>query len=116
MEADPAVVVWLLTRIELRSALARRQREAGGADAAIPIAERRLTESWDGWSIVDPVEDVLSHAERLLHMHTLRASDALQLAAARVAAGADAGDLEFVTFDKRQAAAAAREGFRVLTA
>ena len=46
--------------------------------------------------------------------HPLRASDALHIGAALVAAEHEPGTLEFVTFDRRQAAAAEREGFHVL--
>jgi predicted nucleic acid-binding protein len=46
--------------------------------------------------------------------HPLRAADALQLGSAIVAADGDPSSLEFVTFDRRLAEAALREGFPVL--
>ena len=53
-------------------------------------------------------------AERLLRLHSLRASDSLQLAAALTAADQDPATLEIVCLDERLARAARREGFRVL--
>jgi hypothetical protein len=51
---------------------------------------------------------------RLLRVHALRAGDALQLAAALVAAEGQPGSLEIVTLDERLALAASREGLRVV--
>ena len=53
-------------------------------------------------------------ARRLVRVHDLRAADAFQLAAARVAADGQPGTLPLVTLDERLALAASREGFRVL--
>jgi hypothetical protein len=47
-------------------------------------------------------------------VHDLRAADAHQLAAAFVAAESRPPSLEIVTLDDRLAAAATREGFRVI--
>ncbi len=62
------------------------------------------------------MEPFRRYAERLVETHPLRAGDALQLAAAIVAAEERPDSIEFVTFDRRQAEAAEREGFRVLGA
>jgi uncharacterized protein len=48
---------------------------------------------------------------RFLRVHPLRTSDALQLAAAFVAAERRPSSLEVVTLDDRLAAAARKEGF-----
>jgi predicted nucleic acid-binding protein len=53
-------------------------------------------------------------ARRLLRVHTLRAADALQLAAAITVAEGLPASLEVVTLDQQLAAAARREGFPVL--
>jgi predicted nucleic acid-binding protein len=50
---------------------------------------------------------------RLLRVHPLRAADALQLAAALIAATFQPDSLEFISLDGRQSEAAEREGFRV---
>ena len=47
-------------------------------------------------------------------MHPLRAADALQLAAAFLAAERRPASLELVTLDDRVAAAARKEGFAVI--
>ncbi|MGQ0538990.1 MAG: hypothetical protein ACT4R6_08610, partial [Gemmatimonadaceae bacterium] len=66
------------------------------------------------WLEVPASDNVKEQAVRLLRVHRLRAADALQLAAAVVAADFDTGALEFVTLDTRQAEAAEREGLRVV--
>jgi hypothetical protein len=60
---------------------------------------------------VQPGDLVREQALRLLRVHTLRAADALQLAAALEWAGAPT-DADFVTFDDRLREAAVREGFK----
>ena len=111
---DGVVVVWSLTRVELLSALARRRREDSGAARRLAAGRRRILAAWPLWTEVTAVDAVRRQAERLVEMHPLRAADALQLAAALVAADHDPAGLTFVTLDQRQAEAAEREGFQVL--
>jgi predicted nucleic acid-binding protein len=113
LRADPAVVVWTLTRVELLSALARRRREEPAAARRLLGAKREILSAWPRWSEVTAVEVVRRHAERVVDTHAIRAADALQIGAALVAAAEDPATLEFVTFDQPQAAAAEREGFQV---
>ena len=113
LRADPAVVVWTLTRVELLSALARRRREEPAAARRLLRAKREILAAWPRWSEVTAVEVVRRHAERVVGTHAIRAADALQIGAALVAAAEDPATLEFVTFDQPQAAAAEREGFHV---
>jgi len=114
LREDPDVVVWTLTRVELLSALARRRREEPEAASRLLAARRRVLAAWEQWSEVTAVEAVRRHAERVVESHPLRAADALQIAAALVTAEDDPPSLPFVTFDRNLAAAAEREGFRVL--
>jgi len=114
LREDGSVVVWTLARVELLSALTRRQREEPAAARRLQAARRELLTSWERWSEVTAVDLVRQHAERLVEEHPLRAADALQVGAAIVAADRDPAGLPFVTFDGGQAAAAEREGFRVL--
>lgn len=114
LRADPEVVVWTLTRVELLSALARRRRQEPSAARRLLAARREVLSAWDHWSEVTAADVVRRHAERLVETHPIRAADALQVGAALVAAEDDGAGLEFVTFDPNQAAAAEREGFRVL--
>ena len=106
-------MVWTLTRVELLSALARRGREEPAAARRLLGAKREILAAWPRWSEVTAVEVVRRHAERVVDTHAIRAADALQIGAALVAAGDDPAELEFVTFDQPQAAAAEREGCRV---
>ncbi len=115
LREDPNVVVWALTRVELLSALARRRRTDPSAAPQLVAAKREVLRAWERWTEITAVEVVRRHAERVVETHALRAADALQIAAAIVAAEDDPPAFEFVTFDSDQAAAAEREGFRVLT-
>ena len=59
---------------------------------------------------------IIKQASRLLQRHALRASDAVQLASALAARGADPRCETFVCFDARLRAAAASERFRLVPA
>ncbi len=113
-EADPEMVVWWGTPIEVLSAAARRKH--GGRLAAAD--ERRFIQSFETlaeeWKEVALQPVLRDTARRLLWAHPLRAADALQLAAALVAAEEEPSALDFVCLDARLAAAARREGFPVL--
>lgn len=114
LEADPEILAWWGTPVEIASALARHEREklltADEVEAALATA-RRLAESWHE---IVPSVSVRRTAERLLRVHGLRAADSLQLAAALIAANHDPPTLEIVCLDVRLATAARREGFTVL--
>ncbi len=114
LREDAGVIVWILTRVELLSALARRRRQEPAAARRLQAARRELLTAWERWSEVTAVDLVRRHAERLVETHPLRAADALQLGAALAAAEDDPATLDFVTLDRQQALAAEREGFRVL--
>lgn len=66
------------------------------------------------WSLIPPGDFVKGAAMRILRFHPMRAADALQLAAALVAAENDPGSLEFVCMDRRLSQAAQLEGFQVV--
>ena len=93
------------------SALARLEREGALTDSAMTGALERLDLLAESWNEIQPVAAVRSAARRLLRVHALRAADALQLAAAVVAAEGQPASLAIVTLDERLAAAARREGF-----
>ncbi|MCZ7589551.1 MAG: type II toxin-antitoxin system VapC family toxin [Gaiella sp.] len=111
---DPAVTVWWATPVEIASALARRERI--GADHRHRVAEANaaLDDLASRWTEVPATDAVRSDARRLVRVHDLRAADAFQLAAARIAADGEPGALPFVTLDERLALAASREGFPLL--
>jgi len=67
------------------------------------------------WIEVPAIDDVRTHASRLLRTHALRAADALQLASVIVASDFEPSALAFVSLDVRLSAAAEREGFPVMS-
>ncbi len=108
------MIVWWATETECLSALARLEREGRLDTDGMAVATRRLASLADAWQEVQPGSRLRQTAARLLRTHPIRAGDALQLAAAIVAADGEPGALPFVTLDERLALAADREGFRVV--
>jgi hypothetical protein len=108
---DPAMLVWWGTPVECASAIARLDRESALDESAVNQAFERLKQLATGWHEVEPNEAVREAAVRFLRVHPLRAADALQLAAAFVAAERQPSSLEVITLDERLAAAAWKEGF-----
>jgi len=115
LREDPGVLVWTLTRVELLAALARRRREEPATARRMAGARAEVLSAWEQWIEITALEPVRRHAERLVETHPLRSAAALQIAAAIVAAEGRPESLDFVTFDRRQAEAAEREGFGVLS-
>lgn len=107
---DPVQLVWWATTVECASALARLEREGSLTGEPFEAAQRRLHDLAGSWHEVQPVDTVRRTARRLVRTHPLRAMDALQLAAALVAAEGDAATMEMVVLDARLSAAARSEG------
>ena len=112
---DPSGLVWALSQVEVHSALRRRHREKRLSVQAFAAARRRALNTFSRLAHVVAVEQVADRALRVLDLHSLRAADALQLAAALVASQERPRVLPFVTLDSRLGEAAAREGFPLLT-
>ncbi len=111
---DPEMLVWWGSEVECSSALARLER-AGALDVrSATLAFERLNQLAAGWHEIEPSELVRETAIRFLRVHPLRAADALQLAAAFMAAERRPASLQLVTFDDRLADAARREGFALV--
>ncbi len=110
---DPGMLVWWATEVECASAMARLERDGALDEAALREAFHRLAQLAAGWHEVDPSDAIRETAVRILRVHPLRAADALQLAAAFIAAERRPSSLEIVTLDDRLAAAARKEGFPV---
>jgi predicted nucleic acid-binding protein len=111
---DSDMMVWWGSQVECASALARLER-AGSFDAkAAALAFDRLRQLADGWHEIEPSEIIRENAVRFLRVHPLRAADALQLAAAFVAAERRPSSLQVVTLDERLGDAARREGFELI--
>ena len=116
LEADDGMAVWWGASVEYVSAVARREREGGLTPEDAASALDRLTALSRLWHEIQPSRHIKRTAQRLLRVHPLHAADGLQLAAAVAAAEGDPSSLDFVCFDARLSAAAAREGFPILTA
>jgi predicted nucleic acid-binding protein len=113
--ADPSITIWIMTRVEVISAIARKSREQPKLAALWTRAIRDVNEMALRWTEIWDAAATRLHAERIVMEHPLRAADALQLGAAIVAADGDPQSLELVTLDNRLAEVARREGFPVLT-
>lgn len=113
-EEDFEVVAWMLSDVEVRSAIERLRREGVLTHEQARRDIRDSETVWKQLRIVDLVGAVKLRAKRLLATHPLRAADALQLGAALLVADDDPERLEIVSLDERLAEAARREGFHVL--
>jgi predicted nucleic acid-binding protein len=111
---DPDMLVWWGSAVECGSALARLERAAALDVKGIALASNRLTQLANGWHEIEPSEIVRESAIRFLRVHPLRGADALQLAAAFIAAEHRPASLQVVTLDERLADAARKEGFALV--
>lgn len=111
----PLLVVSALARVEVASALWRKQRlgELSAESTSVLVA------AWDAdwheldgrFAVVPARADVLELAAMLSGRYALRAYDAVQLASATAARAVEPSIEEFLCFDVELRHAAAREGF-----
>ncbi|MGA3307890.1 MAG: hypothetical protein ABSD08_04645 [Xanthobacteraceae bacterium] len=111
---DSDMLVWWASEIECVSALARLERDAALNAQAMTLALQRLRQLAAAWHEIDPSDAIREAATRFLRVHPLRAADALQLAAAFLAAERRPASLAIITLDDRLGAAARKEGFAVI--
>jgi predicted nucleic acid-binding protein len=111
--SDQEVMIWTMSKVEVFSALCKRFREGSLKEIDFDSAKKRMNEFFDMAFEVISVTKVKDRALRLLQVHTLRAADALQLAAVLVATREDTLKLQIMSFDEKLAQAAKREGFIV---
>jgi predicted nucleic acid-binding protein len=104
-EASDPPVCSRLAYVEARAALATAVRNHRLDGYQRRAARRRLDRLWSQALVVEVTESVANGAAELVDRHPLRGYDAIHIATALVA---EASSL--VTFDKRQAQAAAAEG------
>jgi predicted nucleic acid-binding protein len=90
------------------------ERDGALDTAGSRLAFDRLRHVAARWHEVEPPDAVREAAIRFLRVHPLRTADALQLAAAFVAAERRPSTLEIVTLDDRLATAARKEGFALI--
>lgn len=114
VNGDREMIVWWAAEVECVSAIARLERDGALSQLASTEALHRLRRLAEGWHEVDATDAVREAAVRFLRVHPLRAPDALQLAAAFLAAERRPPSLEVVTLDERMSAAARKEGFALV--
>ena len=112
-----------LTRVELPSAVWRKEREGLLTVDQVAAVLDAFEGDWHGTALTAPVfgviatdPNILVRAAQLTGRHALRAGDAIQLACAVEARRATSDLQTFLAFDERLRAAALREGFAVLPA
>ena len=108
------MAVWCLTRVEAWSAVCRLRRDGRIGSPDTRAARSRLQDLVTAWVEIEDWPSVAARALRLLELHSLRAADALQLAAALVLVSERPERVPFVTLDQRLAEAAEREGFQIV--
>jgi predicted nucleic acid-binding protein len=111
---EQPAIVWWATVVECASAIARLERDGALTASQTVEAFGRLDALRAGWIEIEAGDEVREVARRMLRVHALTAADALQLAAAWLAAERRPASLPLVTLDARLGAAAAREGFPIV--
>ena len=111
---DDEVAVWWASPVECQSAIYRRHREKPLPVVGLTQALDRLQAIAEDVDTVAATDRVRHRAGRLLAVHPIRASDALQLAAALVWCEEHPRGETFVSLDERLRQAAIREGFLLL--
>ncbi|HEX5233770.1 MAG TPA: PIN domain-containing protein [Silvibacterium sp.] len=107
-------VVWWATPVEIASAFARlhRMKEIDGLRLA--QAHGYLLELRTQWQEMDPSPSLRDYAEALLASYSLRAADALQLAAASTWTMHRPANRPLISGDQRLLEAARQMGFRTI--
>lgn len=117
----PTLVVSQLARVEVPSAIWRKQRLGELEAGAARLLTSAFEADWSGteeelprFSVVTATVVVLEGAARLCAVHGLRAHDAVQLACASAARDAIPECQTFAAFDRQLRGAAAAEGFSLV--
>lgn len=108
------MTVWWAAPVEARSVFAREARGGLISDAEHQGAILRLEKMCGQWEEIKPDDAVRSFAEDLPDRFSLRAADALQLAAAYIWTMRRPSGRPFICGDKRLLGAAAQMGFRAM--
>jgi len=108
------VVVWWSTPIEVKSAFARLVRMAQISSTEFADAQVDLSDLRKSWQEVAPTDRLRSTAESFLDRFSLRAADALQLAAAYMWASSEPRGRTFLSGDRQLLDAARQLGFQAI--
>ena len=113
--ADGRIAILVLTPLEARSAIRRREREGDISSADADLALEKIEGDCSTLFLTQPLSSpVMEEAARLIDRHPLRAYDALQLAGCLVVREAMPEPVTFVCADARLCEAAANEGLTTL--
>jgi predicted nucleic acid-binding protein len=111
LEKKYGIAVWWATRVEIASALAQLQRQLKITAIQYAHAREQAEGMANLWRVIMPSARIATQACLFLESYTLRAADALQLAAAlEWCEGQPLGKV-FITFDQRLRDAARLAGF-----
>ena len=114
LRRDPDILAWWGSAVECAPPCTRLQCEGRLDSKGAEQAFQRLKLIADAWHEVEPSEIVRENAVRFVRVHSLRAADAMQLAAAFVASERRPPSLAVVTLDDRLAEAMRKEGFALI--
>jgi hypothetical protein len=107
------IAIWWGTPLEVRSVLNRAHREAAISSAANRASGERASELLSGCLMIPPTDVVKELAFAQLDRFPLKASDALQLAAALVWCKQIPRGRRFICNDRQLLTAATASGFEV---
>jgi predicted nucleic acid-binding protein len=116
LAAQHRMMVWWAAPVEMRGAFARLLRMRLLSDKEHVEAQVSLDRLRSGWREIAPSEPLRELAERLVDRFTLRAADALQLAAALSWRLGKPNGRAFISGDVQLLAAAGQLGFRAIEA
>jgi len=110
------IAVAAISRVEIRSALRRRQRTGEFAASVVDAILERVERDFAEVVLVQPIDHgVVGRAAELIDRHGLRAYDAIQLAACGAVADALPGEpVVFACADRELVAAAAAEQYETI--
>jgi predicted nucleic acid-binding protein len=111
LERKYKIAVWWATHVEIASALAQLLRQNKITAAEYAHAKQQAEHLAIIWRTAVPSERIALKARALLERNTLRAADALQLAAALEWCEDHPDGKIFLTFDQRLREAAGLAGF-----
>jgi uncharacterized protein len=114
LSEDDEVVVWWGTWVECAVAISRPSREGRLDEEAEEEARTVLNGLTDNWTKIRPTDELRILAALVSEGYSLKAADALQLAAALRWCEGDTRGRGFVCLDDSLRRAVSDEGFRVL--
>jgi len=111
--AAEAIATSAVAYTEARAAFVRLARERPASRKLHRRRVSQLDRDWIHYLVVELTPAVTRSSGEIAELHALRGFDAIHLASALWLQSAYSGDLAFMTYDRRQASAAADAGLRV---